>query len=250
MLFLIGFAACDDSEILTYGEADYIYFEAENEDEGFPQAKFSFVFEADEVSEKNIEIPVLVTGKFAGENRTFSVKVVDSLTTAVEGTHFSIDPNQQIIVDNETGGNVVINLQRTADLKENNLTIGLELVENDRFTPGIQKVIQLNINDYFSKPEWWYFIYVSTDPHIGPFNQTKGILWLEYWEIFDGSDPWSVDPYVGPNETYRYNSDLCWATVNSFRAWLIQKEEDSGELIIDEETGLRVLDTFDYPSYY
>ena len=187
----------------------------------------------------------MVTGKFAGENRTFSVKVVDSLTTAVEGTHFVIDPNQQIISDNETGGNLVINLQRIADLKEKNMTIGLELVENDRFIPGIQKVIQLNINDYFSKPDWWYTIYVYNDPHIGPFNQTKGILWLEYWGITDGSDPWAEEPYYqGIWQTYY--PDICWTTVNSFRAWLIQKEEENGELIIDEETGLRVLDTFDY----
>ena len=248
MLVLLGFVACDKSEILTYEDVDYIYFDAEVfDDDLFSQTKFSFVFEDDAVTEKAYEIPVLVTGKFAGRDRSFQFQIVDSLTTAVEGTHFIIEPNRQAIVDNQTGGNVILSLIRTPDLKENDYTIGVELIANDEFQPGINKVFVLTINDYYSEPDWWYR-HEGYYPHIGPFNKTKGILWLEYWGITDGSNPWGEEPYHRGKSLSGYDlydTQLCWATVNSFKAWLRQIE-DTGEPIIDEETGLRVLDTFNY----
>ncbi|WP_421920432.1 DUF4843 domain-containing protein [Marinifilum sp.] len=248
ILFILGAISCTENDIMTYGEQDYIYIQGwETRESGeVLQTSFTFLFEDESVNEKTLEIPVMALGNMTSTDRLFSIKVVDSLTTAVEGTHFSIDASSQVIPANSTEGSISVNLIKTADMKDTDYQLGLELISSDNFTPGVSTVVKITYNDYFAEPDWWLYELYNGYPTIGPFTQKKAILWLQYRGVTDGSDPLieyksdSYNDYIGG---YNYNpSEIVWAHIYGFKNWL---ETDSGGLYYDENGDL-ISETFNY----
>ncbi|MBC6400366.1 MAG: DUF4843 domain-containing protein [Ekhidna sp.] len=257
--------SCSETELQTFGNEAFINFK-ENALQGqsFPNKTFTMVFLGDDQTEFSFQIPVTINGRFTGADRTFSISVVDTLTTAVEGTHYTIDPAQQIVETDMVDGMVTINLLRASDLKNTEVSLGITLVDDANFEAGTNAVFVLNFSDFFTEPSWWHKNYSIDYPHIGPFTIEKASFFFEFYNITDGSDPWGVPPYF-PQECLEadapsgctddhpvlgpYNSginrNICSAEVASFRQFILQKEIAQGSPILDEN-GDRVFETFDF----
>ncbi len=247
-------SSCSEESLLTYGDVNYIYFEeTADEDAKYPEQSYTFIFEDASVTTRKIELPVLITGKFTGKDRTFSVEAIDSLSTAIEGTHYSILENSRTIADEATGGTLIIELLRATDLKDKMVTLAVELTSDDAFKTGENNVYVINFSDFFTKPDWWIKDYgeAANFPNIGPFSQRKAGFWLEFYGIDDGSDPWCCPPYwdgESYNSFYGYPQvelPLCSGDVLAFRTWLANKEQQSGTDLLDEN-GKRIIETLDY----
>lgn len=243
---LIVVFSCSKDEITTYRGENYIYFEDEVDDEGeYPSTYFTFLFEDDLVAETTIEIPVLIAGEMVDEDRIFAVDVIDTLTTAIEGTHFVIDPDSQMIAANATGGNLVVKLLRTEDMQDVEYTIGIKVVANNNFIPAFSEVYTLRISDFLSEPDWWYpwTSYAGINgyyPYIGEFTVTKCLLWMEYIGIMDGSDPIAEYRVRQSSSTgyWLYEDAPVYALMFGFENWLAAHPnaplyDENGDLVLN-----------------
>lgn len=248
--------SCTEQDLFTYGEQNYIYFEDEaSGDDAYPGMAYTFVFEDADLTTTTFGISVLVTGRFTGTDRTFTIRPVDSLSTAQEGVHYQILDEINVIADQAVGGAANIQLYRTDDLADTEVTLVLELIGDENFLPGINALYEIRFSDFFAEPEWWPYEAEATDyfPTIGPFTQIKAGYWLEFYGIEDGSDPWCCQPYwdgVSYNDTPGFdyplvNVALCQDDIATFKFWLATLEEECS-CVLRDENGDRILDTMEY----
>ncbi|MGQ1783814.1 MULTISPECIES: DUF4843 domain-containing protein [unclassified Saccharicrinis] len=247
LLFLLVFVlSCSKDEITEYRGVNYVYYEDMVNDEGeYPSKYFTFLFEDESTTEKTIEIPVLVSGTMSDNDRLFKVEIVDTLTTAIENTHFEIDPDIQSISENAIGGNLIVKLLRTADMQNTEYTLGLKVAANENFIPAFSQVYKLRFSDFLSEPDWWYpwTRYAGINgryPYIGEFTVTKCILWMEFNEIMDGTDP--IAEYKDRQSStgiWLYVDAPVYALMFGFKNWLA----DHPDAPIYDENGDLVLNT-------
>ncbi len=249
LLLLVFVLSCSKDEITEYRGVNYVYFEDEVNDEGeYPSKYFTFLFEDESTTEKLIEIPVLVSGAMSDIDRLFKVEIIDTLTTAVENTHYVMDPDMQLVGNNSTGGNLIVRILRTADMKDTEYTLGLKVVANDNFTPAFSQVYVLRFSDFLAQPDWWYpwTRYAGLNgsyPYIGEFTVTKCLLWMEYNGVMDGTNPIAqhisrFNPSVGE---WQYNDAPVDAIIFGFRKWL----ENHPDAPLYDENGDLVVNTLD-----
>ncbi len=192
LMLCIFLGACTTDELIEYRGDSYIYFFLDEEvnptrpeeEQITLEANYTFVFEENNVNTKEFEIPVRVSGYMSDADRSFTIEVVDSMTTATEGMHFSIDNAKHVIKAGETGGKAVISLNRTADMKDSVYTVGIRLIESESFKEVIRTYYQLSISDLLTQPDWWYY-----EGFMGEFTQQKCLHWMQYNDVTDGTDP-------------------------------------------------------------
>lgn len=179
------------------------------------------------------------------EDRLFTVEIVDSLTTAIEDTHFIINPDSQIIAGDSTGGMFIIDLLKTDDMLETEYTLGIKLSYNDEFSPAFSKVYCLRFSDFLAEPDWWYpytnYAWLGGSyPYIGEFSVEKCLLWMEYNDLFDGTDP--LAEYVLRYNSYTgywlYDNAPSYALMYGFTNWLEAHPDaplydENGDLIVN-----------------
>ncbi|SFC96084.1 DUF4843 domain-containing protein [Flavobacterium phragmitis] len=172
LLSFLGFTSCNQEEIKTYDNTDNIYFSAAI----FPLVKngplidstgVSFAFDNTAIQKKVYLIPLRVQGKLSDVDRTVKC-TIDQSSTANEGTHFSL-PKNIIIRARKEVDTIAVTMYRTPDLKLKNVTLVLNLEENEFFTTKMQtKVIntltqktmnltrfKLTFGDLLSQPQGW-----------------------------------------------------------------------------------------------
>ncbi len=245
-LLFLGFISCTKNDTMTYEDENFVCLtDWEVRETGeFLKTSFTFLFEDASLTQKVLEIPVMAIGKMINDDRVFALQVVDSLTTAVEGTHFSINAADQIVPANSTGGSIKVNLMKTADMDDTEYQLGLELVSNDAFTAGISTVVVIKFSNFFSQPDWWLTPTYGGSYNLGPFTQIKAILWMQYRGITDGSDPLiDYKQFSSYSGTYSYYPEVeVLGLINGFKYWL---ETDAGGPYYDENGDL-VSETFNY----
>lgn len=113
-------------------------------------------------------------------------------------------------------------------------TLGVEITSNDNFKYGSNRLVVITFSNRLEKPEWWY---TDTKANIGYYTQRKLALWFEFWNINDGSDPWS------DYKEWKYNMWV-WDRYKTatdkemFKAWLNEKPQ---EYVTDEYGDLVIL---------
>ncbi|WP_421918574.1 DUF4843 domain-containing protein [Marinifilum sp.] len=236
IILLLVFISCDKDEIMTYEGDDYLYFTNVDEDGNYPEYFNNFVFDDEAVTEKNITVPIFLRGMLSNADRNFKISVVDTLTTATEGLHYTIIQNDQIVPANSIEGTASVKVMKTEDMNENEFSIGIQIESNENFDTTANTVVILKITNSFSQPDWWYphpNKYYTT--HIGPYTQTKALLWLEYFGVTDGSDPlFDIRSYVWKGVQY-YDPNKFKAQVAAFKRWLENEKGDptdeNGDLV-------------------
>ncbi|KAF2078984.1 DUF4843 domain-containing protein [Flavobacterium sharifuzzamanii] len=214
-LFFLGFTSCNQDEIDTYHDTDNIYFSPSvftipvngalitTDSTGF-----SFALDKPAIVDRIYKIPIRVQGKVSDADRKVKV-VIDSKSTAIEGTHFKLPDNIVMHAGKEVD-TIDVKVFRTADMKTNSFLLILNLEENESFTTNMKsKVInsltgktmshisyKLTFDDKLSQPPGWFasFLGVFTEKkfflmcdlmHLDPsmFNQKLGSTGLSIPDI-------------------------------------------------------------------
>lgn len=130
--------------------------------------------------ETTLDVPfeINLIGNVAGKDRSYSVVVVDSLTTSAPG-------EWEILPTVFRAGNAVdtlwVRLKKTDRLAQTEVKLSLLLVENDHFTTGYdtRHSASVTFNDITTKPDWWNENIVQS--YLGPFTKTKFEAFYAYY---------------------------------------------------------------------
>lgn len=211
-------ASCSTDEIMEFDNHNYLSFAS-------PKSSYTFAFENDNVSDIDYSIPVSYAGRYNNHDATFTIEPVADKSTAVEGTHFRMPSQPNVIPANTNSGNAIIKLLRTPEMKTESETLTLVIKADNNFQPGDVDTIRVLITDRIIKPDWWD--YVLYDPYLGSYSELKFRLFLEFMNVTDGSDPFDTDFYIYYTDrgtgNYIYKNYKDWEVkpkIMEFRNWL------------------------------
>lgn len=252
LIFSIMFNACTVDDIDSFGDQEYINFDIDDnygaliDENGYVKQDYSFAFEIDQsLNEKVFSLPVMIAGIPKTYDRTFSVQINDTLSTAEEGVHFELfaDADNVILAGEETGL-FRIKVKKTDDMDTTSYKLAFSIVDNNVIKSGWKSNVVLTISNGMEEPEWW-----PSFPSIGYFTKTKGRLWMAFHGVMDGTDPWLVEPYVEWGYDWQQNwvatpsRSARTTSVRLFVIWLEQGDKDGNPYY--DENGDLVLDTIE-----
>lgn len=225
-MFLLP-TACTTDDIDTFVPENYIYFNVDTEDdETYPSLSYTFTYMDESVKDTTFEIPVKLAGRFLDKDAAFVWQVLnDTVTTATANVHYKILENEkQYIAAGESEGVAKIGLLRVDEMKEKSFDLVLQLVSNDNFSVGPVDKIKVTITDQLVKPDWW--VYSPHSKYLGTYSPTKLLLWMEFMEVTDGTDPFESDQFIvwitySSGYTYKsYKDGELKAAIMAFKNWL------------------------------
>lgn len=233
LLLLVGLLCGCNRDLDLFDDNGYVSVVLEQNDEGFSEYSYTFQYLPESTKEAEVLIPVSLAGRTSGEDRNFSIKVVDSLTTAKENIHYQLDVQNNMIQADAFEGNIYVKLLKTPDMSDVSYTLALEIVENDNFKCGANKLVVITFSNRLEKPEWWY---TNSKANIGYYTQRKLALWFEFWGITDGSDPWEDYKEIKWGKEV-WDVNRATADKEMFKIWLGEKPEEevtdeNGDLVI------------------
>lgn len=229
-------AGCSTDGLEKFDSGHYLYFDRD-------ALSYTFAYNDESVRSVTFDIPVSMAGRFLPSERGFTVAVVDTATTASPGVDFVL-PDKPTLGAGASGTSLRVELNRTAVLAEKDLVITLCIVPDGNFRPGHIPVVTLTVSDRVIKPNWWE--YAPHDTNLGTYTPTKLLLWFEFTNVHDGSDPWDDPEYYymtdrgTGNFIYKeYKSGVIRSNVISFRGWLRTQKGDP----MDPDAGKPVSET-------
>jgi len=247
------FSACSIDEIESFGNEDYVYFDIDDnegdyiDENGYLKQQFTFALEIDQtLTEKIVDFPVKIAGIPAASDRNFSVEIIDSLTTAIEGVHFDLVPEtENFILSGEETGTFHLQLYKTEDLNTAAYKIAVDIVDNGIVNVGPRGKLILSVSNILEEPLWWE----DHDYYLGYFTVQKARLWMIFHGVMDGSDPWNIEPYsewvyLSWSDEWRFEAVYSkrMESIRLFALWLAKGDEDGNPYI--DENGDEVLSTF------
>lgn len=242
-VFLAG--ACSTDEIDVFDENNYLSFDVDEAEEGYPSLSYTFTFQDEAVKEYIYEVPVTYAGRYNNSPTQFSLQVMDEGTTAKAGTHYELLDAEDYTIDaNQSTGVAKVKLFRTEEMKSESFDLILQLLPNDNFKTGAIDVVKLTITDQLVKPDYW--TYSPYNRYLGNYTALKYRLFLEFMGVTDGSNPFDKSPwlqmldYGTGNYIYKsYKDSEVKATVREFKQWLYSEKGNP----TDEETQKPVSET-------
>lgn len=219
ILFLsfLGLTSCSEEKIGLYEDKDNIYFSPavfpsikfENKDVATDSTGFSFAFEKASLDKKVYLIPIRVQGKLSDKDRKVKV-VVDPLSTAVQGTHFTL-PESIVMRAGKAIDTIAVTIYKTPDLKSNTRTLILNLEGNEFFDTKMQSKVtnvltqktmsyvqfKLTFNNILIMPKGWVEYY------LGKYSAKKFLLMCDLlnldpsvFSMTYGSNPLTAGDYL------------------------------------------------------
>lgn len=171
---------CKKSELTRFEQSDmiYIYKEAFNDERD--STTFSFAIRSDDLQVDTVKVPVRIMGIAKSTDREVKLAAIPSGTTAVEGVHYEFLP--YTIPAGAYNADLPVVIKRTADLKSQEYSLLLEVVESKDFKPGVPNSpvagsfagasvkYLIKMNDFLTKPANWdsRLIY-----YFGNYSQVK-----------------------------------------------------------------------------
>lgn len=161
LLFLSGMlltTACTDENYKLYDTAqkDAVFFDY-IDSKGESADSVSYAFNYDIATVHTINLPVRLMGMPSEHDRTIAIAAVDSGTTMVEGTHYTIE--NAVLPADSVQTTIKVNLLRDKDpqLQEKTFRLHLMLGENDELRAVGQKDFQIAYSDIrpTERPDWW-----------------------------------------------------------------------------------------------
>ena len=180
----LAFVACSEEEVPLYDTENSNFIEFVNPTEDTTAFSFMFHPEVAAGGAYDLAIPVKILGQAKDFDREFKIIVVDTLTSATAGTHYTM-PEKFVFRAGLFEDTVYIKLHRTADLKTDKVTLGLRIVNNDEFMAGLfdyRESIWV-INDAIAQPAWWTSTISNT--YLGSYSDKKYALLIEVTGVSD-----------------------------------------------------------------
>ncbi len=170
-LLLFGIYSCRKSELPIYENDPGIFIYKDRYDPNADSTSYSFAIKNSAIVRDTIWVPVRIMGQAASHDRTIKFDPVDSLTTAVEGTHYELMTPYVMPADSFATRLGVI-IKRAADLQDTTVHLTLHLEPSPDFKRLLngQSLYYIKVNDILTKPDNWggFIQYI-----FGEYSQVK-----------------------------------------------------------------------------
>lgn len=222
LLLLLGSCTKD---LMFFDENNYISSSLTLDNDVYKKS-FTFAFLQEDQQDTILSLPFKFAGRLSNTDRSFQLKVVDSLSTMTEGIDYSwgeLGP-KGVVLANAKVGHLALKLLKTPKLKEKIIQLHLEIVTNEYFQPGQEQLVRITSTDQLIKPDWWAYAHTR---YLGAFSTSKLQYWLEFMNVLDGTDPWFYAPYSAIKwNAWSFIDPAIIASAVSFRSWLINQKGD------------------------
>lgn len=184
---LLALISCKKETIDFYSGASLLYFDNSihygnsRNTQRVDTTLFTFSLASESVKDSVLNIRVSLMGKQADHDRSFSVKVIDSLTTAVAGVHYEPLQNEYIVPANKSVAYIPVLFHRTKEMATQQYLLQLQIQPNQEFDTTLTQpatkdsvvataTLTLFIDDQVAKPARWL------DGYLGTFSRKKILL--------------------------------------------------------------------------
>ncbi|QPH39635.1 DUF4843 domain-containing protein [Pedobacter endophyticus] len=238
LLLSLVFWACKKNEMMPYLSADNVYLHYLDKDKNQDTTTISYSFAYNPgLAQDTLWVPVIVTGPKVSHSREFVLSVVDSLTTAVKGTHYeALKTSYTLPADSSTFKIPVILKNTDAALETKSVTLGLRTTAGGDFAADLplplrtKKVI---FSNRLERPSWW--IYWQSE--LGEYGRIKHQLFLIASGTVDLVDMSKPDAYLQIPRTLYYIDNFrfflkdpaTWIARNPDKGYVLVKKESSNE---------------------
>lgn len=185
LLFLYS---CKQEPLELYSGNPAIYFQGAIQNSIYePKDNGNFSFGYMDPAEKTALYPIIVAtmGSIQNADRTYKLSI-DPSSDLKEGRDFEFLDRSFTIKGGQANDTLFLVLNRTAELKEKNLTVYLQLESNEHFTTAMDsQLVGTGANEqtkYFTKFTFWA-------------NDIAGIPW--FWDATQSATASVVNGYVG-----------------------------------------------------
>ena len=193
-VMLLAFTACKKETIDLYSGSSVLYFDNsinygnQRNTQRIDSLAFTFSLADVALVDSTVNIRVDLMGPQASQDRSFSVKVIDSLTTAVAGVHYDALKASYIIPANKSWMYIPVHIYRTKEMANQGFLLHFKLLPNQDFdTTLIQPQtkdslvstgsITIYMDDQIAKPVRWL------DAYLGDFSRKKILLICEQLDM-------------------------------------------------------------------
>jgi hypothetical protein len=153
MAAVVGIAACRKKDVASFHGAANIYFNLDPKD----SVLYTFALHPGKASD-TAWVPVRISGDRENKDRVYSVKVVDSGTTAVPNKHYQPLKDQYVLPAGAGVSYMPVVLYNTDTmLFRQSFTLKLEVVPSGDFNADINERIYTRVvfSNRLEKPSWW-----------------------------------------------------------------------------------------------
>ena len=156
-------SACSEEEIMDYALDGKVYFYERQAQGGgeikIENATYSFAVKEESLVLDSLKVRTRLMGSVTDYDRTFRVETVTEGTTAVAGTHYRLLDG--VMKAGEYEAYLPVEIYRTADTKEKEVTLVIRLVDAEELTPGHPEDITFTLTwgNKLVQPATWPIYY-------------------------------------------------------------------------------------------
>lgn len=174
-LAMLSLASCSDEDFLYQDQARVRLVGPTIYAAGTDSLTFSFVTYPADTTFKVMNVQVYVMGTVADYDRTASIKVVDSLTTA-NSSQYEF-PSSVTVPSGQPYGILPVTLKRTDDIQDKDVHLYIQVAESADFGVGVNEENHLLLiwNDKLTKPNNWD----DLEEFFGTYSDTKYRFMIE-----------------------------------------------------------------------
>lgn len=252
------FLSCNEDEIMTFDSDDAgIYFQTGvqtrfflNIDQYWDSLSHTFSQDADTVRSYVMSARLRTLGKVRDYDRKVRVVVDQANTTAVEGTHFTVNFDNIVVPAGAAEVEVPVTFLRHPDLLTKELRVMIKVEDNENFKVPFTRQKNTNIyyasgdtlmadrflfivDEFYTEPVIWSFFNYSFPDGVNPcgaWSPKKQKLMSQLFGITE--DDWDYQKGWANDRGVRMNSFIYYAI--KLQAYL-QEQADNGNPIREED---------------
>lgn len=181
---MCSISSCEEAEKEMFSAPDAVYFKVSQDDKNRDKkiivredtVIYSFSYEAPEIKNYKIKIPVEIVGHRADKERKYNISIVDNMTTAVAGKHYEELESTYTIRKGVGIDTLVITALRHVDMLRFSKDLTIELTPSQDFQLGRKESVRktIRISDMLEEPEWWE----KWSGLMGPYHYIKHQEWI------------------------------------------------------------------------
>ncbi|MDR2413476.1 MAG: DUF4843 domain-containing protein [Odoribacteraceae bacterium] len=188
-------SACSEAEKELFHAPDAIYFRMPQGDTSLiireDTVIYSFAFDPDVITSRDIYIPVEIVGLAANKDREYIVEITNIGETK-EGLHYEAVNTSRVLPAGKTRDSLRVTFFRAPDMREQARKIGVTIRPSGDFIEGVAEClfVAIQVSDILERPKWWnnawnHYFGGTYDPQIYR-------AWIEIW---GGKGDISAYPY-------------------------------------------------------
>lgn len=239
LLLSIMLGACKKNEMMPYLSADNVYLNYLDKDKNHDTTTISYSFAYNPaLAQDTLWVPVIVTGPKVSHSRQFVLTEVDSLTTAVKGTHYeALKASYTLPADSGTFKIPVILKNTDEALAIKSVTLGLRTVAGGDFAANLPlplRTKKIIFSSRLERPDWWGY----WESQLGDYGRIKHQLFLIASGTVDLVDMSKPDSYLQIPRTLYYIDNFrnflkdpaTWIARNPDKGYVLAKKTDGSNV--------------------